>query len=74
MAEVYPNPFTDKVTVDISNDNSSYNIRTIEGKLIRKGNLVSGKNLIILNDLSQGMYRFEILTNNNSKSLVIVKN
>ena len=74
MAEVYPNPFTDKVTVEISNDNSSYNIRTIEGKLIRTGNLVSGKNLIILNDLSQGMYRFEILTNNNSKSLVIVKN
>lgn len=72
--KAYPNPFTESITVEFSNEKASFIIRNLEGKTMQKGELVKGKNAISLSHLSKGMYQLEISTNTNAKSMVLIKN
>lgn len=56
-ALVFPNPFKDKIVIKIST-NSSYQIHTMEGVLVRKGEILRGYNTIDTSNsnLIKGVY------------------
>ena len=67
-----PNPANNFITID-SNLNSNYNLVSILGKTVGKGTLRQGDNTIDLSNFNKGVYFLNIHSNNNSKTLKIVK-
>lgn len=68
--KVYPNPVNDYLNIDIGLENSIFNIYTIDGKLVYKGN----DNIIDVRNLDKGVYILHINNNNVFKSLKFIKN
>ena len=66
---IYPNPFNEHFTVFIK-ENASYSITTINGQVLKKGNLDLGKNSLNISSFSKGLY---FLTIKNDKSVSIKK-
>ena len=64
--EIYPNPTTDALLLDIRQtdlDNVSFRILHTDGQLVRNGLLNSGKNMLGCSDLSRGTYILEVFAN-----------
>ena len=62
VIKVYPNPFSDQLKIDLSLDDQeySYQIYDLSGKLLITGNLSAGNNIIYSAGLPQGMYLVEV--------------
>lgn len=74
----YPNPFTDQVSVTISNDNSAtaaIEVYTLYGKAVYKDKkqVIQGKCTINLAALDVGMYILKVTTNRAEKRVKIYK-
>ncbi|MBI1183010.1 T9SS type A sorting domain-containing protein [bacterium] len=67
--KIYPNPFSDFVKIDLSNE-FFYSIYNVDGRLIEKG---SASNQINTNTLEKGMYILEIQTNLDRFEKILVK-
>ncbi len=68
---IYPNPFTDFVYVDIKGDDLrqfSYRLFDIEGKLLKKGSLNPNHSKLDFSSFKQQVYLFSIV---NEKGLVL---
>jgi len=63
---LYPNPVSAQLFVQINteNQNYQYNIRTINGNLIKKGNASGNKFEVAFSGLNEAVYILEILNNN----------
>ncbi|KAA5534668.1 T9SS type A sorting domain-containing protein [Taibaiella lutea] len=59
LISVYPNPATQVLTVETAS-NASYNIYDLQGKVIMKGNLQSGKNTLNVSGIAKGFYTIKI--------------
>ncbi len=70
--EVYPNPANNFITID-STLGGNYNLVSIFGKRVAEGALRQGDNTIDLSNFKTGIYLLNIHSNNNSKTLKIVK-
>ena len=70
---VYPNPFSNNINVTGINDTklATYKLFTIDGKLIKKGNLSNAP--IYLNDLSRGMYLLQLSSDGKIETKKIIK-
>jgi murein tripeptide amidase MpaA len=72
---VYPNPFEDNFSVKIPNIYNEVTIAlfTINGKLITQKKTTNSLTKINLNNLSNGVYFIRITTNDNVKTLKVIK-
>jgi len=63
---VYPNPFSDVVSIKISSEENFINYRLTDflGKVIRTGNLTTDNVELDFSDLTKGIYNFTISTEN----------
>jgi hypothetical protein len=58
---VYPNPTSEFLSLDVNLDAYSMNLYSIDGALLMTANLNAGKNKIDLNGLAKGVYLIEVL-------------
>jgi hypothetical protein len=73
--EVYPNPASDYIKVVIpSEENTTLNIFSMEGKILKSLPLVSKNNLINIKDLSVGVYLMELSNKTFNKRTRFFKN
>ncbi|MFY7707386.1 MAG: T9SS type A sorting domain-containing protein [Flavobacteriales bacterium] len=69
--KVYPNPFTDVITVDLEESNAQYIITDISGRRVKEGML--NQRQLSLNELSTGTYTLQVYTSLSNFALKIVK-
>ena len=69
---IYPNPFSDVVNIIGIYGNASFNLFTIDGKLIKQGKLEEN-NQINLNDLSKGLYLLQLTSDGKTETKKIIK-
>jgi Secretion system C-terminal sorting domain len=72
---VYPNPFTDLITI-YSNSTNFYTKATIidvTGKIILEFDLINESNTINLSQLSNGIYFCELVSNNKRETIKLIK-
>ncbi|HRO75163.1 MAG TPA: T9SS type A sorting domain-containing protein [Crocinitomicaceae bacterium] len=73
--QIYPNPTTDIVTIDIANnDKGELLIYQLDGTFIRKQSLLSSSNVVSIRDLNTGVYFFEINSDKGTATKKIIKN
>jgi hypothetical protein len=73
--EVYPNPASDYIKVVIPfEENTTLNIFSMEGKILKTLPLVSKNNLINIKDLSVGVYLMELSNKTFNKRTRFFKN
>jgi len=70
---IYPNPATDIINVEWNKENTTYQLVDISGKTVKSGQILMGKNIIIVTDLPQGLYFININDGNTSIQKKIVK-
>uniref|UniRef100_UPI00404B3640 T9SS type A sorting domain-containing protein n=1 Tax=Flavobacterium sp. TaxID=239 RepID=UPI00404B3640 len=58
--QVYPNPASDFVTVSV-NENTSYELYTLTGQIVKQGKLTAVNNTLVVQDLSSGCYLLQII-------------
>jgi hypothetical protein len=73
--EVYPNPATEFIKVIVPyEENTTLNILSMEGKILKTLPLVSKNNLINVKDLTVGIYLMELSSKTLNKRIRFVKN
>lgn len=72
---VYPNPTADKITVSIGNDvqDMSYELYSIDGKLLKKGRFQGSEQNIEMRDYASGSYVLRLSLGRSENSYRIVK-
>jgi len=70
--EIYPNPVVDYVTLDINND-ADYSLYNLQGKLIKKGHLSIGQNMLKLDDMPIGIYILNVKSQSSDFSKKLIK-
>jgi hypothetical protein len=70
---IYPNPFTNQITVVLPNRTATFNIVDVTGKLVKKGVLQEGANVLNVSDVASGTYWMEVSTDSAVKRTKIVK-
>lgn len=68
---VYPNPFDDLIYLSDTNQIFNYNLYSIEGKMIKSGEIKDGK--LNLQQLSNGIYLLQVQNNAFTKTIKLVK-
>uniref|UniRef100_UPI004049AFE3 T9SS type A sorting domain-containing protein n=2 Tax=Flavobacterium sp. TaxID=239 RepID=UPI004049AFE3 len=58
--QVYPNPASDFVTVSVK-ENTSYELYTLTGQIVKQGNFTAVNNTLVVQDLSSGCYLLQII-------------
>lgn len=69
---VYPNPVKNKVTI-VLQDNATYTLLDINGRLVKKGELLEGNTHLNLSKLSNGVYVLKLKTDNHITIKKIIK-
>jgi uncharacterized delta-60 repeat protein len=73
--KIYPNPTTDKVTVQLqSYDNTKTTIYDLNGRLIQEINITEGQNTIDISTLEKGIYILSITNGKENYNKRIIKN
>ncbi|MFY8187741.1 MAG: T9SS type A sorting domain-containing protein [Flavobacterium sp.] len=57
--QVYPNPASDFVTVSVK-ENTSYELYTLTGQIVKQGNFTAVNNTLVVQDLSSGCYVLQL--------------
>ncbi|WP_417266134.1 T9SS type A sorting domain-containing protein [Brumimicrobium sp.] len=57
---VYPNPTQGQITVDGIQQNQTYRILNINGKLLKEGEFVAGQNQVDITTFAKGMYMLKV--------------
>ena len=68
---VYPNPFTDFISLSNPDSNDSYKLISLEGKIIYQGTAISTQNFSALNT---GIYVLEVLNDDKKAYYKLMKN
>jgi hypothetical protein len=74
--DIYPNPVTDKFTIEFKNSPTSsyyFSINNMEGKEVLNGKLTETKNEIDMRDIPQGIYFVKIILGDKIGLLKIVR-
>lgn len=68
LFSIYPNPTNSELNIQTSNiQKFNFNIYNSLGQLVRTGNLESNTTTININDLTNGIYSIELLTDNKTE-------
>lgn len=73
---VYPNPVRDKLNVNITNAQNNIttaNLFDNNGKMVYRGIMVSGTNLIDMTNLAKGVYMLTLKNNTDVQNIKIIK-
>lgn len=62
-SSVYPNPGNDIIYIETKNENSTFNLYDLTGRLTYNSTLLPGKNQIPVQNLKQGLYIYKIIEN-----------
>jgi len=72
---VFPNPFAENLFITNSRRYKAYQLLSLQGQLIKGGNLAEGKNSIQLSELPAGIYFLELIdVTQNSEFLKLMHN
>ncbi len=71
--DVYPNPLTNELTVQITGEQSRYEIKDITGKLLLSGFLESGKNILNTSTINSGIYFVTVIQGETQSTQKIIK-
>lgn len=72
---VFPNPFAENLFITNSKRYKAYQLLSLQGQLIKGGNLAEGKNSIQLSELPAGIYFLELIdVTQNSEFLKLMHN
>ena len=69
----YPNPVKDQLTIENLKENTIYKLININGALVNSGSLQATPNSISMVDLLPGVYLLQLQTQNEFKTLKLVK-
>ncbi len=69
---VYPNPTKNHTTISIDYE-ANYMLVNIQGQILQQGKLINGDNSLDVSQHSSGMYFLNIITENGSKTLKLIK-
>ncbi|MBC7605712.1 MAG: putative Ig domain-containing protein, partial [Burkholderiales bacterium] len=69
--KVYPNPFTEKITVSGLYEPTFYKMYGAEGKLIQEGQVINSQ--IDFRDLPQGMYLLKLSSESKAETIKLIK-
>jgi polyhydroxybutyrate depolymerase len=70
--KIFPSPAKDFVIVELEfNSQTAYQINSLDGKLVKKGNIIPGENKIDISLLKANSYLIKI--GNNSKNFIVYK-
>lgn len=72
---IYPNPFSDKLTIQLNENEANFSatIYDIRGKLIIEKKLTNLNNELDLSNINSGMYICSLVSNNNKKTIKLIK-
>lgn len=70
---LFPNPSTNNLTISIK-EKASYTLVSVNGQLIKKGNLETGENTINVSNISNGLYFIQVKTAQGISTKKIIKN
>lgn len=70
---IYPNPASNRLNVNFTEDIVTINIVDVLGKLVRKKTLSQSNPSIAINDLTSGVYFVKLETSNSSKTIKLIK-
>jgi PKD repeat protein len=66
--QVYPNPFNETISISVdADDNTRFEIVSIDGKLIQGGQINNQLNTISTSELGAGIYMLNVIDNNGRK-------
>ncbi len=66
--QVYPNPFNETISISVdADDNTRFEIVSIDGKLIQSGRINNQLNTISTSELGAGIYMLNVIDNNGRK-------
>ena len=71
--DIYPNPTSSNLNVNLTTD-ATYQLITINGQVIQKGNLVNGKNPVDMSSLSKGLYFLSVKPHAGTATKKVMKN
>jgi hypothetical protein len=72
--QVYPNPASDFVKVIVPQwENTTLNILTLEGKILKTMSLISNHTLVSVKDLVSGVYMIEIKKKDSKEVIRLIK-
>lgn len=71
--DIYPNPTSSNLNVN-STTEATYELITINGQVIQKGNLVNGKNAVDMSSLTKGLYFLSVKTDAGTATKKVMKN
>ncbi len=74
--KIYPNPFTESITLDIDSPNlvNSISVRDFTGRVVKTYDKTAiGKNMVIGQELNPGIYIIQIYSDNQTKSYSVTK-
>lgn len=69
--KIYPNPFSNYISISGENNPSEYELSNLEGKVFYKGKTINNKDLSFL---SKGIYLLKVTDNNKTTTFKLVKN
>ena len=77
-ATVYPNPTIDQLNIEVkgsNNDNITYQLHDLNGRLLDYGRFQNGNNTIEMNRFPQAIYLLKVIeSTTNSRTYKIIKN
>jgi hypothetical protein len=74
QVSVYPNPTSENLYIQTSEENTKYQLVDIAGKSLHTGQLSAGKSVINVNDLPVGVYFLELMSENYNNTHKIIIN
>ena len=69
--KIYPNPFSNSISISAGNTPLEYELFNLEGKIFYKGNAIQNKDLSFL---SKGIYLLQVTDNTKTATYKLVKN
>lgn len=70
--DIYPNPTSSNINVNLTSE-ATYELITINGQVIQKGNLVNGKNVVDMSSLTKGLYFLSVKTAAGTATKKVIK-
>lgn len=70
---IYPNPVSDQVNIVSSEDNFTYSIYTVDGKIVAKGSSSSNNLTVNTKGIEKGVYYIKMNTEDESKIIKFLK-
>ena len=73
QVSVYPNPASNYLTISTDEQNITFRIYSLTGKVMQEGDLVKGLNTVNIETLTSGIYIVNVISNQSVSSIKFIK-